>query len=113
VSGFLAAALNLAALVLIIALLYRPLGDYMARVYTTAAHLRIERLLYKVIGADPDKQQGWQAYLRALLAFTLAGFLVLYGLQRLQPWLPYSLSLAALPPDRLTSWGKGVDSFPW
>ncbi|MDR2215882.1 MAG: potassium-transporting ATPase subunit KdpA [Nevskiaceae bacterium] len=98
-NGFTLAALQLAVLVLIIALLYRPLGDYMARVYTAATHLRIERLLYKIIGADPDEQQSWRVYLRALLLFTLAGFAVLYGLQRLQQWLPYSLGLPALPPD--------------
>ncbi|MDR2155647.1 MAG: potassium-transporting ATPase subunit KdpA, partial [Burkholderiaceae bacterium] len=98
-NGFLLAALNLAALALILGLLHRPLGDYMARVYTAPTHWRAERLLYRVIGADPDEQQGWQAYLRALLLFTLAGFVVLYGLQRLQPWLPYSLGLSALPPD--------------
>ncbi|MCL2344673.1 MAG: potassium-transporting ATPase subunit KdpA [Desulfobulbus sp.] len=98
-SGFLFAATNLAALFLAIGLLYRPLGDYMARVYTSTSHLLVERLLYKIIGADPDTPQGWQAYLRALLAFTLAGFVVLYALQRWQPFLPYSLGLPALPPD--------------
>ena len=47
-------AAQLATLVVVLVLLYRPLGDYMAAVYTSPKHLRVERGFYRLIGADPD-----------------------------------------------------------
>nr|WP_291496935.1 potassium-transporting ATPase subunit KdpA [Actinomyces sp.] len=80
----------------VLVFLYRPLGDYMARVYTDKTHRRAERAVYAVTGVDPDQGQTWQAYARALLAFSAVGMLVLYGIQRLQEWLPYSMDLPAV-----------------
>ena len=80
---------------LILAVLYRPLGDYMAWVYTSRKDWKFERGLYRVIGVDPKTEQTWQAYLRGVLAFSAVGLLLVYGLQRLQQWLPYSLGLPA------------------
>ncbi len=88
----------LLAVAIPIALLYRPLGDYMAWIFTSAKHLRVERAIYRLCGIDPDATQTWKAYLRALLAFSLVGLIGLYALQRLQPWLPYALGLG--PVDR-------------
>jgi K+-transporting ATPase ATPase A chain len=87
------AQILLAALVL--AALYRPLGDVMAHVYTSARDLRVERGLYRLIGVDSRTEQSWRAYVRSVLAFSLVGVLVLYVLQRLQTWLPWDLGLAA------------------
>lgn len=84
-------------LVLILAITYRPLGDYMAWVYTNGRDWAVERGLYRVIGVDPKRGQSWQAYLRAVLAFSLVGVLVLYLLQRTQQWLPASLGLPPVP----------------
>ncbi|MDR0284004.1 MAG: potassium-transporting ATPase subunit KdpA [Propionibacteriaceae bacterium] len=89
----------LATMVALLGLLYRPLGDYMAYVYTTGRHWRVERWLYRLIGVDPDREQTWPAYLRAVLAFSAAGMILLYGMQRLQPWLPYSLGHESVSPD--------------
>lgn len=77
----------------------RPLGDWMAHVYTDAHHLRAERGLYRLIGVDGDAEQSWPAYLRSVLAFSACGLLALYTLQRLQPVLPLSLGLPAPSPD--------------
>ncbi len=88
---WLEAAAALMTVAIPIALLYRPLGDYMAWVFTSAKHPRLERAIYRFCGVDPDVTQTWKAYLRSLLAFSAVGLATVYALQRLQPWLPYSL----------------------
>jgi len=93
--GWVAALLSFATVAAILAALYRPLGDYMAWVYTSAKHLRAERGVYRLIGVDAGAAQTWQAYLRSVLAFSAVGLLLVYGLQRVQQWLPYSLGLPA------------------
>ncbi len=77
----------------LLAAIHRPLGDYMAWVYTSTKDWRVERGLYKVIGVDPESEQTWQAYLRGVLTFSVVGVLLVYLFQRLQSWLPYSLGL--------------------
>ncbi|MGI9824343.1 potassium-transporting ATPase subunit KdpA [Agromyces sp. Marseille-Q5079] len=91
------AVLQAATLALILALLYRPLGDYMARIYTSDRDWRFERGLYRLIGVDPRSEQSWPAYLRGVLAFSVVGVLFVYVLQRAQAVLPYSLGLPAVP----------------
>ena len=44
-------------LVLLLAAVHKPLGDYMARVYTSTKHFAVERVLYKVMGVDPDAER--------------------------------------------------------
>ena len=91
------AVLQAATLALILALLYRPLGDYMAHVYTSPTDWKVERGLYRLIGVDARSEQSWPAYLRGVLAFSLVGVLLVYLLQRAQAVLPYSLGLPAVP----------------
>ncbi|MCU1577455.1 MAG: potassium-transporting ATPase potassium-binding subunit [Microbacteriaceae bacterium] len=88
---------QVATLVLILGLLYRPLGDYMATVYTTRKNLKVERGIYRLIGVNPDSDQTWPVYLRSVLAVSAIGILIVYGMQRLQQFLPYSLGLPAVP----------------
>ncbi|ELP63184.1 potassium-transporting ATPase subunit KdpA [Streptomyces turgidiscabies] len=94
----LAGVLQLIALIAALALAYLPLGTYMARVYTSDKHLRAEKWIYKSIGADPDTQMTWPAYLRGILAFSAVGVLFLYLLQRLQGVLPGSLGFDSVDP---------------
>ncbi|WP_431998331.1 potassium-transporting ATPase subunit KdpA [Streptomyces fungicidicus] len=96
----LAGVLQLLALTAALALAYKPLGAYMAKVYSSDKHLRVEKWIYKGIGADPDTEMRWPAYLRGVLAFSVAGVLFLYALQRLQGVLPGSLGFAAIDPDQ-------------
>ncbi|MEU3997008.1 potassium-transporting ATPase subunit KdpA [Streptomyces sp. PDY-4] len=96
----LAGILQLLALTAALALAYKPLGAYMAKVYSSDKHLRVEKWIYKGIGADPDTEMRWPAYLRGVLAFSVAGVLFLYALQRLQGVLPGSLGFAAIDPDQ-------------
>ncbi len=92
-SSTLAGWLQALALVGALALCYRPLGDHIARLLTTARHLRVERGLYRVIGVDGDADQRWPVYLRSVLAFSAVSILFLYGLIRLQGHLLLSLGV--------------------
>jgi K+-transporting ATPase ATPase A chain len=71
-----------------------PLGIYIARVWlgqTTWLDpvLRpVERVFYGLSGIDPAKGQSWLTYAVAMLAFNAVGFVVLYGILRLQDHLP-------------------------
>ncbi|MFJ6571178.1 potassium-transporting ATPase subunit KdpA [Streptomyces sp. NPDC091292] len=94
----LAGVLQLLALVAALALAYRPLGDYMARVYSSEKHLRAERWIYRSIGANPNAEMRWPAYLRSVLAFSAVGVLFLYLLQRIQGSLPGSLGFSSIEP---------------
>jgi len=94
-AGWLQAALLVAAL----AACYVPLGNYMARIFTTDKDWRVERGIYKLIGIDSKADQKWSGYLRSMLAFSLVSVLFLYGLERLQHYLLLSLGMANVPPD--------------
>ncbi|MGV9279392.1 potassium-transporting ATPase subunit KdpA [Streptomyces sp. NPDC003730] len=96
----LAGVLQLLALIAALALAYKPLGTYMARVYSSDKHWRVEKWIYKGIGADPDTEMRWSAYLRGVLAFSAVGVLLLYLLQRLQGVLPGSLGFSSIDPDQ-------------
>ncbi|WP_329097312.1 potassium-transporting ATPase subunit KdpA [Streptomyces sp. NBC_01439] len=99
-SPVLAGVLQLLALIAALALAYRPLGDYMARVYSSEKHYKPEKWIYKAIGANPSAEMRWPAYLRAVLAFSAVSVLFLYALQRAQGILPGSLGFVAIDPDQ-------------
>lgn len=90
-------AVQVLTLVVLLVLAYRPLGDFMARLYTSEKHLRAERGFYRLVGVDAGAGQSWQNYLRGVLVFSAAGMALLYVLQRIQPVLPGSLGLPAVP----------------
>jgi K+-transporting ATPase ATPase A chain len=72
----------------------KPLGQYIANVMegraTFASRIGgpLERLIYRVCGTDPSQEMTWACYAISLLVFNLLGALVIYALQRLQPWFP-------------------------
>ena len=80
----------------IIIALTRPFGAYMTRVFSGERTLLspllrpLERLFYSVSGVDEKEDQHWLVYAIAMLAFSMAGFLSLYALQRLQAVLPFN-----------------------
>ena len=86
--------LGLYLLVLLIAA--KPLGHYIANVMegrtTLAQRLGggFESLLYRLCGVRRDEEMGWLQYAVAILLFNLLGALAVYGLQRLQLWLPFN-----------------------
>jgi K+-transporting ATPase ATPase A chain len=85
-----AGVIFIGSLIIALALSYRPLGDYMARVYESDRHLRVERVLYRATGVDPDADQTWSSYLRSVLAFSAVSVLILYLILRMQHHLPFS-----------------------
>lgn len=88
-----------AVLVLVLlAIVHIPLGNYIARVYTSQRHWRAELVLYRLGRIDPDADQHWAGYLRSLLVFSGAGIGLLYVILRLQGDLPYSLGHPGMPP---------------
>jgi K+-transporting ATPase ATPase A chain len=91
VSDTLGGLLTIVLLVALLAAAYVPYGDYMARVYTSTTHLRVERLVYRLSGVDPDAEQGARSYATSVVGFSLVSILVLMGIQ---------LGQAALPMDR-------------
>ncbi|MFB6526311.1 potassium-transporting ATPase subunit KdpA [Streptomyces sp. NPDC056399] len=99
-SPVLAGVLQLLALIVALGLSYRPLGDHMARVYSSEKHLRVEKWIYKGIGANPSAEMRWPAYLRGVLAFSAVSVLFLYLLQRVQGALPGSLGFVSIDPDQ-------------
>ncbi|MGW7073817.1 potassium-transporting ATPase subunit KdpA [Streptomyces sp. NPDC054866] len=99
-SPVLAGVLQFLALIVALALAYRPLGDHMAKVYSSEKHLGVEKWIYKAIGANPNAEMRWTAYLRGVLAFSAVSVLFLYLLQRLQGSLPGSLGFKAIDPDQ-------------
>ena len=73
-----AAVVMVAVLVAVLAVVHVPFGDYMARVYSSRRHLRVERGIYRLVGVDPDREQTWGVYARSVLAFSAVSVLFLY-----------------------------------
>jgi potassium-transporting ATPase potassium-binding subunit len=98
--------LQFALLVAALAACYVPLGNYIAHIFTTDKDWRIERGLYKVMGVNRDADQKWSVYVRSILAFSFISVLFLYGIQRLQTYLPFTQGLPAVTPD--TAWNTAA-----
>jgi len=100
------AALQVGLFTALVAAISVPLGLYMARVFAgepTAldpALRPLERVIYRVVGVDPEAEQNWVEYAVSMLLFSMVGMLVLYGLERLQQFLPFNPQhLGAVAPD--------------
>jgi K+-transporting ATPase ATPase A chain len=97
-SSSLAGILQLLLLVAALAACYKPLGDYIARIFTSDKHLRVEKGLYRVVGIDPEADQRWGAYARSMLAFSGVCVVFLYLMERVQHYLPYSNGMSGVSP---------------
>ncbi|WP_242224631.1 potassium-transporting ATPase subunit KdpA [Shinella zoogloeoides] len=98
--------LQIAIFFLAVLITVKPLGLYMARVFSgerTALSPVLERLeadLYRLSGISPGKEQGWLAYTVSMLVFSLTGFATLYAILRLQAYLPLNpQGFAGMAPD--------------
>ncbi|NMH98862.1 potassium-transporting ATPase subunit KdpA [Pseudonocardia acidicola] len=85
-----AGLLQVAALLVLLAVVYVPFGNYLARVYTGAKHWRVEKALYRLARVNPDAEQRWTTYASGVLGFSFVSIVLLYLLQRLQPFLPFA-----------------------
>jgi len=97
----------------VLILLTKPLGNYMARVYS-GERVFLDRLLgpaekfiYRISGIDPQTEMDWKVYAIAMLVFNAFGLIFVYALQRLQGALPLNpQGLGAVSPD--SSWNTAV-----
>ncbi len=90
----------------VLILLVKPLGLYMARVYQGESTFLdrlirpLERLFYRLAGVDPQDEMDWKKYAIALLVFSALSVLVVYLLQRIQGLLPLNpQKFGATTPD--------------
>ena len=98
--------LQILVLLLVVGLLTKPLGAYMARVFEGKPIWidrglgPVERFLYRIAGIDPEKEMSWKKYALSMLAFSFVGFLLLYLFQRIQGVFPSGPSgMSAVRPD--------------
>ncbi len=98
--------LQIALYCVLLILLTKPIGGYMTRVFNGDRTLLspvlgpLERGLYRISGIDESEEHHWVTYAVAMLAFTMAGFVTLYGMQRLQDVLPFNpQDMSAVSPD--------------
>jgi len=90
--------LQFGLLVAALAACYVPIGNYMAHVFTTDKHWRVERWIYRLVGVNPNNDQKWSSYARSVLAFSAISVLFLYGIQRLQSYLLLAEGMKNVPP---------------
>jgi K+-transporting ATPase ATPase A chain len=97
----------------VLLLLAKPLGLFMARVFQGQRTFLdpilgpIERLIYRLSGVKADEEMNWKTYAVAAMLFNLLGLIFVYGLQRLQGILPLNpQDLAAVTAD--SSWNTAV-----
>src|ERR1700760_1984670 len=107
-SNVTAGIIFLAVLILALAAVHVPLGDYMYRVYSSDKDSRVERLIYRAIGADPKAEQTWGAYARSVLAFSAVSVLFLFVFQLVQGKLPLHLHDPATPMTPALAWNTAV-----
>jgi K+-transporting ATPase ATPase A chain len=96
----------LAVFLLVLLALSYPLGILLTRVGEGGAVPglgwlgKIERGMYRLAGIKGEAGQDWKAYALALVAFNTLGALFVYGVQRVQLWLPFNpQGLANVSPD--------------
>ena len=98
--------LQIGLFLVVLLLLVKPLGGYMARIYqgepnfATRIFGPAERWIYRVCGIDPKSEMTWKTYAVVMLFFNLAGFVLVFLILLLQPLLPFNpQNLAAVRPD--------------
>ncbi|AYF75199.1 potassium-transporting ATPase subunit KdpA [Nocardia yunnanensis] len=87
-----AGILFVVSLIIALAAVHVPLGDYMYRAYSGEKHSKAEKGLYKLIGVQPGVEMTWAVYARSVLAFSAVSVLFLFFLQLIQGRLPLHLN---------------------
>ncbi|NUT51637.1 MAG: potassium-transporting ATPase subunit KdpA [Saccharothrix sp.] len=97
-SSTVAGLLQVGVLIAALAVVHKPFGDYMARVYTASKHSKVELAIYRLGRIDPDSEQRWSTYAHGVLGFSFVGVVLLYVLQRVQPLLPFDFGRGSVQP---------------
>lgn len=99
-------ALQIVAYLVVLILLVKPLGTFMARVYQRQRTFldpvlgTLERLIYRVAGINPDEEMDWKSNAVAMLLFNFLGLVIVYALQRLQQLFPLNpQTMGSVSPD--------------
>jgi potassium-transporting ATPase potassium-binding subunit len=100
--------LQVALLVAALAACYVPLGNYMARIFTSDKDWRVESRLYKLMGIDSKTDMRWTVYVRSMLAFSLVSVIFLYGMERLQHYLLAFVGQPQANVSPLLAWNTAV-----
>ncbi len=107
-SDTLAGILFLLTLIAALAAVHKPLGDYMFRVYTSEQDNAVERVVYRMIGANPKSEQTWGAYARSVLAFAAVSVLFLFGFQLVQGGMPLHVNDPGTPMTPALAWNTAI-----
>ncbi|SDP02667.1 K+-transporting ATPase ATPase A chain [Nakamurella panacisegetis] len=94
---WLSAALEITLVVAVLAIIHVPLGEYMARIYTSDKHWKVERGFYRLLRIDSRADQRWYTYLLSVLGFSAVSILLLWALLSAQSYLPFDFGRAGLP----------------
>ncbi|WP_036503730.1 potassium-transporting ATPase subunit KdpA [Nocardia aobensis] len=97
-----------ATLIIALAAVHIPLGDYMYRVYSGTKHSRAERIVYRAIGVQPGVEQTWGVYARSVLAFSAMSVLALFFLQLIQGRLPLHLHEPGTEMTAALAWNTAI-----
>jgi K+-transporting ATPase ATPase A chain len=108
VSTIVAGLIFLALLIVALAAVHVPLGDYMYRVYSSDKDSRVERVIYRLIGADSKSEQTWGSYARSVLAFSAVSVLFLFIFQLVQGKLPLHLHDPGTPMTPALAWNTAI-----
>ena len=101
-----AGLLQAGLLLLLLAAVHVPLGDFLARTFAGTRHLRLERGIYRVLRVDADADTRWPTYALSVLGFSTVSILFLYAFLRLQGFLPLSLGRPGMEPTQ--AWNTAV-----
>jgi K+-transporting ATPase ATPase A chain len=88
--------LQILLLLLVVLLITKPLGAFMARVFSRErtwldpVMRPVERLIYRLTAVDEDHEMEWPEYALSLILFSAVSMLVLYVMERVQQWLPWN-----------------------
>src|SRR4051812_42856138 len=93
-------------LIVALAAVYRPFGDYIYRVVSGTRDSRAERGIYRLVGVDPRTEQTWGVYARSVLAFSAVSILFLYLFLRVQDKLWLSLGMPKI--NSHVAWNTAV-----
>ena len=96
-SPALASGLQIALVLGALALVYVPLGDYLARMYTSPKDTRVERGFYRLLRVEARADQRWSTYLLSVLAFSVVSILLLWGLLSINRALPFAFGTPSMP----------------
>ncbi|MCQ9153999.1 potassium-transporting ATPase subunit KdpA [Acidomonas methanolica] len=98
--------ITIAAFLLCVIAMTRPLGGFLKRVLEGEKHILglalgpVERGIYRIAGIRADKEQSWSQYALAVIAFKIVCFVAVYALLRLQGYLPFNPGgMQAVAPD--------------